>query len=282
MNKLLSMELKRAAKSPILWLGVIAVFAVNVYGILLNGYGFKIYTTTFLLQNSALICIVLAVLIPLHLGSDFENRTINNKISAGYTRKEIYIVELIVSSICAAVLFIADITSVFISSYIAGLEFSGKVNITEFAFHAAIAFVCIITVSNLYTMVVMISHKQLISLGIAVILTLALLTLGGNSVSSLIQSSTWTNPVTHETEGNPLRIEGIARTADNIHVLISPFAQAEFHSHMLSELELGTKEENSLIFKDFPYHIEFCLFNILEILFFYKIGFGIFRKQDLK
>ena len=74
MNKLLSMELKRAAKSPILWLGVIAVIAVNVYGILLNGYGFKIYTTTFLLQNSALICIVLAVLIPLHLGSDFESR----------------------------------------------------------------------------------------------------------------------------------------------------------------------------------------------------------------
>ena len=87
MNKLLSMELKRAAKSPILWLGVIAVIAMNVYGILLNGYGFKIFTTTFLLENSALICIILAVLIPLYLGSDFENRTINNKISAGYTRK---------------------------------------------------------------------------------------------------------------------------------------------------------------------------------------------------
>ena len=82
MNKLLSMELKRAAKSPILWLGVIAVIAINVYGILLNGYGFKIFTTTFLLENSDLICIILAVLIPLYLGSDFENRTINNKISA--------------------------------------------------------------------------------------------------------------------------------------------------------------------------------------------------------
>lgn len=103
MNKLLSMELKRAAKSPILWLGVIAVIAINVYGILLNGYGFKIFTTTFLLENSDLICIILAVLIPLYLGSDFENRTINNKISAGYTRKEIYIVELIVSILSVTV-----------------------------------------------------------------------------------------------------------------------------------------------------------------------------------
>ena len=167
MNKLLSMELKRAAKSPILWLGVIAVIAINVYGILLNGYGFKIFTTTFLLENSDLICIILAVLIPLYLGSDFENRTINNKISAGYTRKEIYIVELIVSSICATVLFVADILSVFTSSNIAGLEFSDKVNVTEFAFHAAIAFVCIITVSALYTMIVMISHKQLTASGLA-------------------------------------------------------------------------------------------------------------------
>lgn len=68
----------------------------------------------------------------------------------------------------------------------------------------------------------------------------------------------------------------------NIHVLVSPFAQAEFHSYLLFESEFGTKEETSLIFKDFPYHIEFCLFNILEILLFYKIGIRIFRKQDLK
>lgn len=71
-------------------------------------------------------------------------------------------------------------------------------------------------------------------------------------------------------------------TANNIHVLVSPFAQAEFHSYLLFESEFGTKEETSLIFKDFPYHIEFCLFNILEILLFYKIGIRIFRKQDLK
>lgn len=282
MNKLLSMELKRAAKSPILWLGVITVIAVNVYGILLTGYGFKIYTTTFLLENSSLICIILAVLIPLYLGRDFENRTINNKISAGYARKEIYIIELIVSSLCAAILIIADISSVFVSSNIAGLEFSSKINIIEFAFHAVIALVCIVTVSNLYTMIVIISHKQIISLGIAVILALALLTLGGKSVSSLNQSSDWIDPLTHETVENTLRIDGFARTANNIHVLISPFAQAEFHSNMLAESELGTKEENSLILKDFPYHIEFCLFNILEILLFYNIGIRVFRKQDLK
>lgn len=281
MNKLLSMELKRATKSPVLWLGALAVIVVNVYEILLNGYGFKIYTSTFLLENSALICIILAVLIPLYLGRDFENRTINNKISAGYTRKDIYIVELIVSSICAIVLFIADIASVFINSKIDNLEFSDKITLTEFTFHAVIAFICIITVSTLYTMIVMIFHKQLICLGITVILTLALLTLGGKSVSSLNQERTWTDPVTYETVENPLRINGFSRTVNNIHVLISPFAQAESHSFILTASE-SSKKDNSLIFKDFPYHVEFCLVNILEILLFYNIGICIFRKQDLK
>ena len=281
MNKLLSMELKRATKSPVLWLGALAVIVVNVYEILLNGYGFKIYTSTFLLENSALICIILAVLIPLYLGRDFENRTINNKISAGYTRKDIYIVELIVSSICAIVLFIADIASVFINSKIDNLEFSDKITLTEFTFHAAIAFICIITVSTLYTMIVMIFHKQLICLGITVILTLALLTIGGKSVSRLNQGTTWSDPVTHETVENPLRIDGFSRTLNNIHVLISPFAQAESHSFILTASE-SSKKDNSLIFKDFPYHVEFCLVNILEILLFYNIGICIFRKQDLK
>lgn len=281
MNKLLSMELKRATKSPVLWLGALAVIVVNVYEILLNGYGFKIYTSTFLLENSALICIILAVLIPLYLGRDFENRTINNKISAGYTRKDIYIVELIVSSICAIVLFIADIASLFINSKIDNLEFSDKITLTEFTFHAVIAFICIITVSTLYTMIVMIFHKQLICLGITVILTLALLTLGGKSVSSLNQERTWTDPVTYETVENPLRINGFSRTVNNIHVLISPFAQAESHSFILTASE-SSKKDNSLIFKDFPYHVEFCLVNILEILLFYNIGICIFRKQDLK
>ena len=281
MNKLLLMELKRAIKSPVLWMGAIAVIAVNINAILFNGYGFKIYTSTFLLKNTSLICIILAVLIPLYLGRDFENRTINNKISAGYSRKEIFIVEIIVSTLCAIVLFLADLVSVFISSNIIRLEFSGKVNLAEFTIHAMITLLCIITVSTLYTMIVIIFHKQLICLGITVLLTLALLTIGEKSVSRLNQGTTWIDPVTYETVENPLRIDGFVRTINNVHVLISPFAQAKLHPFILSESE-AEKKDNSLIIKDFPYHIEFCLFNILEILLFYYIGIRIFKKQDLK
>lgn len=95
MKKLLSMELKRAVLSPVLWIGRIAVILKNVYGILLNDYGFTIYTTSFLFSNSGFICIIMAVLLPLHIGHDFEVRTVNNKITAGYSRKQIYLTEAI-------------------------------------------------------------------------------------------------------------------------------------------------------------------------------------------
>ena len=39
MNKLLSMELKRTMKSPILWIGLIIVIALNAFGIVFNTYG---------------------------------------------------------------------------------------------------------------------------------------------------------------------------------------------------------------------------------------------------
>ena len=188
MNKLLSMELKRTMKSPILWIGLIIVIALNVYGIMLNMYGFDIYTTTFLFMNSARICIILAILVPLHIGHDFEARTINNKISAGYSRKQIYLTEVIVSATCGMILFIMDIVSIFVCSAIMHLEFSDGITYAAFVINVVISLICIITISALFTMLAIISHKQLISLIITVLLTISMLTLGGNTVSKLRQS----------------------------------------------------------------------------------------------
>lgn len=280
MNKLLSMELKRTMKSPILWIGLIIVIALNVYGIMLNMYGFDIYTTTFLFMNSARICIILAILVPLHIGHDFEARTINNKISAGYSRKQIYLTEVIVSATCGMILFIMDIVSIFVCSAIMHLEFSDGITYAAFVINVVISLICIITISALFTMLAIISHKQLISLIITVLLTISMLTLGGNTVSKLRQSEYNIDTQSSEMMENTLYISGFERTVANAHLLISPFAQVEYESPMLLEPEF--KETNSLILKSFPYHIEFCIFNLLELILFCKVGIHIFRKQDLK
>ena len=147
MNKLLSSELKRAMKSPILWLGMSIIIALNIYEILLTSYGFNVYITTFIFNNAARICIILAILIPLHIGQDFEVRTVNNKITAGYTRKQIYLAEIFVSTICSIVLYIINIVSVFICSTMEGLKFSEGITYSAFLFNAVIGLVCIITIS---------------------------------------------------------------------------------------------------------------------------------------
>ncbi|MBS6195785.1 MAG: ABC transporter permease subunit [Clostridiales bacterium] len=280
MNKLLSMELKRTMKSPILWIGIMIVVALNVYGIMLNMYGFAIHTTTFLFMNSARICIILAILIPLHIGHDFEARTINNKISAGYSRKQIYLTEVIVSAACGMILFLMDIASVFVCSAMMHLEFSDEITYAAFIINAVISLICIVTISALFTMLAILARKQLLSLGIAVLLTISMLTLGGNTVSALRQSEYNMDAQSGETVENILYIRGFERTAANAHLLISPFAQVEYESPMLVEPEF--KEANSLILKNFPYHIEFCIFNLLELILFCRVGIHIFRRQDLK
>lgn len=280
MNKLLLMELKRIMKSPILWIGVIAVIALDIYGIVLNRYGFSIYTTSFMFENSARICIILSILIPLHIGQDFEVRTINNKITAGYTRKQIYLVEFFVSAVCGIVLYIVDILSIFVSSEYMDLEFSNGITYSAFIINTIIGLLCMMTTCALFTMIATLTRKQLISVGITVVLTLSLLTIGDNTVCKLKQEKYCLDTQSNEMVENVLHVSGFERAAANTHLLISPFAQVEYADTMLLEPE--NKEEYSLILKGFPYHVEFCIVNLLEILLFYKVGIRKFRKQDLK
>lgn len=95
-----------------------------------------------------------------------------------------------------------------------------------------------------------------------------------------LQSEFWNDPVTQAVEDNPLHISGIKRTAANLHLFVSPFAQTACQPYILEEPE--SKEDCSLLLKNMPYHFEFCMINILEMLLFCQIGIHIFKKQDLK
>lgn len=280
MKKLLPIELKRAIISPVLWIGIVTIITTNVYTILLTNYGYTRYITSSLFENSSLICIIIAIFISLHSGHDFETRAINNKITAGYSRKQIYLTEAGVSAICSAILFVLDIVSIFVCSIVKHLEFSKNITYIDFIINILISFVCLITISSLFTMIVMIVHKQLISLGIILLLSLILLSFGENAVSNLRQDAVWTDPVTKETVDNPLYIKGFQRTCANLHLIISPFSQVTYEPFMLLEPE--GKADNSLILKKVPYHFEFCIVNLLELTLFCKIGIILFKKQDLK
>lgn len=281
MNKLLSVELKRAIASPILWIGVIVTVFMHAYEIIWSGYGFSISTTTFLVANTSRICIFMAIFIPLHIGQDFEVRTINNKISAGYKRENIYFTEVIVSAMCSLILMAADTISIFIFAAIKHLEFSDRITFITFFCDFVICLIGVVTISSLFSMIVMIVHQRLTSIAIVVLLTLLMLHLGGNVVSDLMQPKYKFDVESNEMVENLLYIKGLKRTMANTHLLFSPFAQVKYEPFMLYET-LEDKLNNSLILQHSPYHIEFCIVNLLEVILCYQIGIYIFKKQDLK
>lgn len=278
MRKLLSLEFKRAIISPLLWVAACILISLNIYGMVLNSYGFTITVSSFLFYNTPVICVVLAIFIPLHIGQEFEVRTINNKIIAGYSRKQIYITEMIISITCGCLLLFIDICSIIVLAIIVKLP--TEITFTELFIECIICTICIAVIATLFTMITMIMHKQLKSIALALGLTILCLQLGGNTVSALKQEAYHVEKDGTTVE-NVLYIDGFKRTMANGHMLFSPFAQVKYHPDMRYET-VDMKAQNSLILKNVSHHWEFSIMNIVEMIIFTKVGLFIFRKQDLK
>lgn len=278
MNKLLSLELKRAISSPLLWLGACILIGLNVFGMVLSTYGFTITASTFLFQNISIICICLAIFIALHIGLEFEARTINNKIIADYSRKQIYIAELSVSVLCGFLFLLMDIGSILVISKITKLSLG--VSVTNLVIESIICFVCISTIAALFTMIAMLLHKRLYSIAACLCIALLCLNLGGNAVSALNQEEYRIVDGEQQIE-NVLYLDGFMRTATNVHVLVSPFAQVKYQPYANTETPVD-KAKNSLLFKNASHHYEFPLINLLELFGFTWVGMVLFRKQDFK
>lgn len=191
----------------------------------LNSYGFAITTATFIIYNTPIICICLSIFIPLHIGQEFEVRTINNKIIAGFSREQIYITETLISMICGLFLFAIDTCSVILIGKIAALPLG--IPFCELLIDGIIGFICVITIAALFTMITMLMHKQLKSIAIALGLTILCLQLGGNTVSALNQEAFHIEKDGTTVE-NMLYIEGFERVLANGHLLFSPFAQVKY------------------------------------------------------
>ena len=278
MKNLLSVELKREIHSPLMWIVACALIVLNVTKIICTNYGYAITATSFLFHNTPFICIALSIFIPLHIGQEFELRTINSKITAGYSRKQIYFTEMIVSILCGLFWLITDVSSILISSKIKNLPLGFAVE--NIIIECILCFICITSVVAIFTMITMLLHKRLNSIAAALCITILCLHLGGMTVSALLQDE-----YRIDSNGDPyenvLHIEGFQRTLANTHMVISPFAQAKYQCGILYETP-ETHAENSLIFEDSAHHWEFTIMNLIEMIAFTGIGISIFKKQGFK
>lgn len=270
--------MKRAIISPLLWAAACILILLNIFRMALSSYGFTIAASTFLFYNTPIICVFLSIFIPLHIGLEFEARTINNKIIAGYNRKQIYITEMIISIICGLFLLFIDIGSIIILAIIVKLPFG--ITFSELFIECIMCFICVAVISTLFTMITMMVHKRLNSIAVTLCLTILCLNLGGNTVSALKQEA-YLVAEDGTTVENVLYIEGFERAMANGHMLFSPFTQVKYQPDIRYETD-DIKAQNSLILKNVSHHWEFPIMNFIEMIIFTQVGLFIFRKQDLK
>ncbi|MGN0311586.1 MAG: ABC transporter permease subunit [Lachnospiraceae bacterium] len=114
MNKLLSAEFIRLAKSLVYRLGLLVSGGMGALFILVRWSDMKMHPELFgeggletthadgLLFVGALYMIfVIAVVVGIFVGTEYSDGTIRNKLTAGHTRSSIYLSKLIVSSVAA-------------------------------------------------------------------------------------------------------------------------------------------------------------------------------------
>ena len=164
MRTLFILELKRALKSPFFWLSLLVPLGINAEHLLFSECGFTIYTTSYFFVNAPIIYVILAILIPIHIGHDFETRTINNKITAGCTKKDIFLAEVGVGAVLATLLFVIVSLAVVAFSNIKHHTVDPNFTLTRLLANAFISWLGLVTVSTFFTMLAMLTHRQLISI----------------------------------------------------------------------------------------------------------------------
>ena len=158
MNKLIKADFARLFKSRIFWFGSMFMIITSLYftyHYVQNMKYAQIYVPTdgIFSEGADYIYFITALLIGNFVGKDFAYNTIRNKIAVGYTKKEIYLSDLIVCLSASAaiyavkyIIFLGAESLGFIRKFEMSYETIFKMIICSFifllAFWALIIFIC--------------------------------------------------------------------------------------------------------------------------------------------
>ncbi len=112
MTKLLNANFRRLWRSKTFWIGLVVACAHHLLGVLNNFYYKGIFTDQVIKADHTLepdtliLSLIVAVITAFFIGREYGDKTIRNKIVTGHDRWKIYLANLIVCSVAAAILFI--------------------------------------------------------------------------------------------------------------------------------------------------------------------------------
>ncbi len=125
--------------------------------------------------------------------------------------------------------------------------------------------------------------NRIINLVVIVALSLILFQKGDDATLALIQPKEtiyFNDSVDEVPIENPLYISGNKRLLYNLELAVSPYAQTQYAKYILFEYE-EQKNDCSLFAKNYHYHIDFIIIDIITVICLYWIGFGVFKRRDL-
>lgn len=123
MTKLIKSDLRLTLRHPVFIFGMLLTLAVNLWFHLKDNSGgsieyiFRPFSAFFLLAPG------MCVLTVFTCGTDLSSRTVNRKLSVGYTKKEIYFSHLITSLVAVFFLTLPCFVSIIAPVYLAKLNF---------------------------------------------------------------------------------------------------------------------------------------------------------------
>lgn len=168
MIKLLSASFTRLRKNKLFW--IITIFTIGLALVIISAryndmkrYGEAIEIGQLLLNYPTIIGIVIAIFTSLFLGVEYSDGVIRNKICVGHKRINIYLSNLIittVTSLCFYIIFCTVITIIGIPLF--GI---GTITLTQMLTKILIVFITIIAYSSIFTFFAnCISNKTIIAI----------------------------------------------------------------------------------------------------------------------
>lgn len=178
MNKLLNAGFTRLRKNKLFWLLVIFSVALALFMIYtrysdMKVYGDVIEVEQIMLNYSTIVGIVIAIFTSLFLGVEYSDGAIRNKISTGHKRSNIYLSNLLITTITSLFSYILLIVIV----AVVGISLFGgiTISISKLLMLLGCIFVTVIAYSSIFTFIAMMISNKTITAIVSIMLAFGMM-----------------------------------------------------------------------------------------------------------
>ena len=191
------------------WICMAAAFLLGAWGFWVAGDYVKNGVLQYTLEQQAFSVVpfggIITVFCALFIGDEFAYGTIRNKLTAGYTKREVYLAFLLVNFVATLLLALAYLLSVFL----VGIPILGffQGNMARIVYYVICALLSMFACSAIFTLLAMLCHHRTAAAVLGIILALVLVIVGAKLDSDLSEPEMIDHYIHIDVNGKPLEVE---------------------------------------------------------------------------